>query len=240
MTATDELVHYEVRDRIAHVNIDNGKANALGPDVLAAIDAALTRAEEAGPEQIGALVISGQPGMFSGGFDLKVMRSSAEAAGRLVTDGGALYTRLYGSPVPVIGACTGHAVAGGILLLMGTDYRVGTRGAFQIGLIETQIGMVLPQWAIEFARERLSVRHLQQATVGARMYEPDGAVEAGFLDAVVAPDEVLDAAFAEARRWADLPRAAYHGQVLANRGDRLARLADTIAADRGRAFNIST
>jgi enoyl-CoA hydratase len=236
---TDELVHYEVTDRIAHVNIDNGKANALSPDVLTAIDAALTRAEEAGPEGVGAIVISGREGMFSGGFDLKVMRASPEAAGQLVTDGGTLYARLFGSPVPIIGACTGHAVAGGILMLMGADYRVGARGAFQIGLIETQIGMVLPQWAIDFARERLSPRHLQQATVGARMYDPEGAVEAGFLDATVAPEDVLDVAFAEARRWADLPRGGYHGQALANRAECLAKLSDAIAADRGRLFEIN-
>src|SRR5689334_25168099 len=96
---SEEVVHYEVSDRIAHVNIDNGKANALSPDVLTAIDAALTRAEDAGPEEVGAIVISGRDGMFSGGFDLKVMRASPEAAGRLVTDGGTLYARLFGSPV---------------------------------------------------------------------------------------------------------------------------------------------
>ena len=72
----------------------------------------------------------------------------------------------------MIVACPGHAVAAGALLLLGADYRIGARGDFRIGLIETQIGMVLPRWAVELARERLSVRHFQQATVGARMYDP--------------------------------------------------------------------
>ena len=157
--------------------------------------------------------------MLTGGFDLNVIRSSPEAAGRLVTDGGALFSRLFGSEVPVIVACSGHAVAAGALLLLGADYRVGARGAFRIGLIETQIGMVLPRWAVELARERISPRHFQQATVGARMYDPDGAADAGFLDAVVEPDELLAAATAEAQRWAEFPRGAYRGQVLMNRGD---------------------
>lgn len=233
-----EVVKYEVRDRIAHVTIDNGKANALSPDVIAGLDAALTRAEEAGEEQVGALLISGRPGMLTGGFDLKVMKSSAQAAGQLVTDGGALFTRMFGAPVPVIVACGGHAVAAGALLMMGADYRVGALGAFQIGLIETQIGMVLPRWAVEFSQERLSKRHFQQATVGARMYDPEGAVDAGFLDAAVAPEELDAAALAEAQRWASLPRAAYRGQVLMNRGERLGRLAEAIAEDRGRSFDI--
>jgi enoyl-CoA hydratase len=234
----DEPVRYEVRDRVAHVTISNGKANALSPAVVAALDGALTRAEDAGEEQVGALLIAGVPGMLSGGFDLAVMRSGAAAAGRLVTDGGALITRLLGSEVPVVIACSGHAVAAGALLLLGADARIGARGAFRIGLIETQLGMVLPKWAAELARERLSPRQLQFATVGAQMYDPDGAVAVGFLDGVVEPEALESSATEEAGRWAQLPRAAYLGQVRMNRGDVLGRLADAIAADRGRSFDV--
>ena len=234
-----DVVSYEVQDRVARVGIDNGKANALSPEVIEALDAALDRAEGAG-DSVGALVITGKPGFLSGGFDLEVMRSSPGAAGRLVTAGGALFVRCYGSPIPVVVACPGHAVAAGALLMLGADYRVGVRGEFRIGLIETQLGMVLPRWAAELADERLSRRHLQQATVGARMYGPDAAAEAGFLDAVVEPDALDDAAMAEAARWAELPRPAYAGQVRMNRGARLARLDEALAADRDRAFDVGS
>ncbi len=233
----DEVI-YEVRDRVAHATIANGKANALSPAVIAALDAALTQAEDAG-DDVGALLIGGAPGMFSGGFDLAVMRSGPAEAGRLVTDGGALITRLFGSEVPVVIACTGHAVAAGALLLLGADARVGARGAFRIGLIETQIGLALPRWAAELARERLSRRHLQRATVGAEMYDPDGAAEAGFLDAVVTPDALAAAALEEAERWAELPRAAYRAQIRMNRSDVLGRLAEAVGADRGGRFDVS-
>ena len=234
----EELVRYDVRDRIAHVTIDNGKANALSPDVIAALDDALSRAEEAGETEVGALLITGTPGMFSGGFDLNVMRSNPNDAGRLVTDGGALFSRMFGSELPVLVACSGHAIAAGALLLLSADYRVGARGEFRIGLIETQIGMVLPRWAVELSRERLSVRHFQQATVGARVYDPDAAADAGFLDLVVPAEALTDAAVAEARRWADLPRAAYRGQVRMNRSERLGRLAEAIADDRNGTFDV--
>jgi enoyl-CoA hydratase len=233
-----DLLTYDVRDRIAVVTITNGKANALSPEVIAGLGDALSRAEDAGESEVGALVITGTPGMLSGGFDLKVMRAGAEVAGRLVTDGGELIARMFGAPVPVIVACSGHAIAAGALLLLGADGRVGARGEFRIGLIETQIGMVLPRWAVELAQERLSKRHVQAATVGARVYDPDAAADAGFLDAVVPAESLVDAAMAEAKRWAELPRAAYHGQVRMNRGERLGRLADAIAADRGRAFEV--
>src|SRR5947199_8808075 len=119
----ENLVQYEVRDRIAHVTIDNGKANALHPDVIAGLGEALTRAEDAGEEQVGALLVTATPGMFSGGFDLKIMRSGAEAAGKLVTDGGELIARMYGAQIPVVAACTGHAIAAGALLRLGRDAR---------------------------------------------------------------------------------------------------------------------
>ena len=115
---------------------------------------------------------------------------------------------------------------------LAADERIGADGAFRIGLIETQIGMVLPRWAVELAEERLSLRHFQAATVGARMYSPAGACDAGFLDAVVAPDELEASAQATAVAWASLPAAAYTGQVNQIRGSRIAALEAAIAADR--------
>jgi enoyl-CoA hydratase len=233
-----DLVSYEVRDNIAIASIDNGKANVISPEVVEGLDAALTEAEAAGADEVGALVIAGKPGFLSGGFDLAIMMSSAQAAGDLVSSGGAFFTRCFASSVPVIGACTGHAVAAGALMLLGCDERIGAEGNFKIGLIETAKGMVIPRWAVELAEERLSRRHFQVATVGARMYSPVGARDAGFLDDVVAADDVLAAAMAAAKQWAALPRAAYAGQVTMNRGERIRRLEAAIAADRGGAFTI--
>jgi enoyl-CoA hydratase len=228
----------EVHGNVLVATIAHGKANALSSEVIARLGAALGRVEQAGDDGPGALLITGSPGMLSGGFDLAVMRSGPKEAGRLVTEGGALFTRFFGAPVPVIVACPGHAIAAGALLLLGADYRVGAAGDFRIGLIETQLGMVLPRWASEFSEERLSRRHFQQATVGARIYDPDTAVDAGFLDEAVAPDRVFETALAEAERWAGLPAAAYAGQVTMNRGARLGLLHAAVAADRDRVFDV--
>jgi enoyl-CoA hydratase len=226
--------------KVLVATIAHGKANAISYDVIAGLNAALDRVEQSDEAGAAALLVTGTPGMLSGGFDLAVMRAGPKEAGQLVTEGGALFTRFFASPVPVIVACTGHAVAAGALLMMSADYRVGAIGDFRIGLIETQIGMVLPRWAIELSQERLSPRHRQQATVGARLYDPRGAVDAGFLDAAVEPGRVLDEALAEAERWAALPRAAYAGQVVANRGERLARLNAAVAADHDLVFDVSS
>jgi len=212
------------------IALDDGKANALTFDVFEAINDGLDRAEA---DDAGAVVLAGRPGMFSGGFDLNVMRGGdAATTMRLVTDGADVILRLYRSGRPIVAACTGHAVAAGALLLLGSHYRVGAAGDFRLVLIETQIGMVLPDWAVEMAEERLVGTHVQQAAIESRVYDPASAVEAGFLDRVVPPDEVLDAALAEAERLAALPPAAYAGNAAKVRAGAVARLEAAIARDR--------
>jgi enoyl-CoA hydratase len=226
-----EFVSYEVRDGVAWARIDHGKANALSFDVLAGLDRCLTAA--VGDDAVGALVITGSAGFLTGGFDLTVMKGDDPAAMiRLVSDGGALFTRIFASPLPVVVAAPGHAVAAGALLLLAADERIGAEGTSKVGLIETQIGMFLPRWAIELAEERLSRRHFQVATVGARMYTPSDALDAGYFDAVVAPEELDAAAQTAAETWAKLPAAAYAAQVRVIRGERIAKLEAAVAADR--------
>ncbi|HEY1739803.1 MAG TPA: crotonase/enoyl-CoA hydratase family protein [Acidimicrobiia bacterium] len=232
-------VQYDVHDKIAHVTIDHGKANTLSTSVVAALDAALTSAEQAGPDDVAAMLITGKPGFLSGGFDLDEMRASAESAFALTTKGGSLFTRFFGSDVPIVVACTGHAIAAGALLLLSADERIGARGPFRIGLIETQIGMVVPRWATELSEERLSRRHYQLATIGARIYDPDGARDAGFLDEVVEPDDLVARATEAVQYWAGLPRAAYVGQLKRHRADRLRRLDEAVVADRGALYALS-
>lgn len=225
-----DTVSYELRDRTAVISIDDGKANALSFDVLAAVNDGLDRADA---DDAGAVVIAGRPGMFSGGFDLNVMRGGdAAETMRLVTEGADLVLRLYRSPKPVVAACTGHAVAAGAFVLMASHHRVGADGEFRLVLIETQIGMVLPDWAVELTKERLVGPHIQQAAIESRVYDPALAVEAGFLDQVVAPDQVLDVALAEAGRLGALPAAAYAGNAAKVRAEGVARLEAAIAGDR--------
>jgi enoyl-CoA hydratase len=233
------FVHTEIRDRIAHVTIDHGKANTLSSEVVAALDAALVAAEEAGAETVGAMLITGKPGFLSGGFDLDEIKASPESAARLVTAGGTLFTCMYGSPVPIVVACPGHAIAAGALMLLAADERIGTAGKFKIGLIETQIGMVLPRWAVELGQERLSKRHEQLATVGGRSYDPVGARDAGFLDDVVEPDALADRALEAATYWANLPRPAYAGQVKMLRAQRLGQLHAALESDRQHGISIN-
>lgn len=216
---------------VAQINLDDGKANALSQDMIAQIRGALTQAE-ADPNCIAA-VIHGREGRFSAGFDLSVMAAGDQSAvTAMVADGGELVRHIYGASIPVVAACTGHALAAGALMLLGCDIRVGADGPFKVGLNEVAIGMTLPDWAYTIARERLSNRHLQRALPTARITDPNAAIDVGFLDMVVAPDQVLATAVAEASALAALDQRAYARMMREFRGNALISMADQIAADR--------
>ena len=223
-------VTYERRGEIALVTLDDGKANALSPAVISSLHECLDQADA---DQARAFVLTGRPGTLSGGFDLAVMRGGdLVAMSSLVTDGGELLLRLYRSGLPIVCAASGHAIAAGALTLLASHFRVGADGPYRIALTETSIGMVLPDWAIVLAGERLSPRHLQLATVEAQIYDPAGALEAGFLDRVVPAESLIEAALAEATRLGALPPDAYAGNAAKVRGPGIEDLADTVARDR--------
>lgn len=223
---TNELVTYEDTAGIVTLTLDDGKANALSHAMMDQLDAALTRAHGAK-----AVAMLGRPGKWSAGFDLKVMMSGPEAARALVKQGAELLMRVYEFPRPVVIGCTGHAVAGGALMLLAADTRIGTEGDFKLGLNEVAIGMTMPVLAQELARDRLDPRRLTEATVQARLYAPAEAVEVGYLDRVVASDALSAAVGATAAALATLPSAAHAATKRRVRSRTIAYIRDTLDAD---------
>ena len=202
---TTDLLAYTLEDKIATVVMDDGKANALSKPMIEALLAALTRAES----EAGAIVLAGRADRFCAGFDLRVMMSGPDAAKELLAAGSELLLRLYGATIPLVIACTGHAMAGGALVVLTGDHRVGANGAFKIGLNEVSIGLPVPVLAMEFARDRLLPNEVHRATLLAQIYDPESAVRAGYLDAVVSGDALLATARTEAARLAGLAKSAF-------------------------------
>ncbi len=222
-----DLIRSERDGDVAVLHLDDGKANAVSFAMLDAIHAALDGAEK----DASAVVMTGRPGRFSAGFDLGVMKAGGDAVTQLVRGGAELLVRIGEAPLPVVAASSGHALAMGALLLLGTDARVGAQGDFKIGLNETAIGMTLPHFAVELAQDRISRRHLGRAVVHAEHYDPDGAVDAGFLDRVVASEQLVETAVAEARALGELPRDAFVGTRKRVRGPLIERMRTAIDAE---------
>ncbi len=193
---------------MALIKWDDTKVNVLSHDTIAAMHEALDRAEE----EAKAVVMIGRPGVFTAGFDLKTIRSSVESAGKLFHDGMELFLRQYEFPMPVIVACTGHALGAGAIMLMCSDVCIGADVEAKIGMNETALGMAMPRSVVELARDRLSIRHVQSAIFLARLYSPQQAADVGFIDKVVAQEDLESAALTEAQELAEyLSLRAFRG-----------------------------
>ena len=195
----DSVISYELRDRVAVITMDDGKANAISLALATDLLAALHRARA----EASAVVLAGRPGRFSAGFDLAAMTSSDEAARELLGIGFEIATEIHLFPAPVVLASTGHALAMGAILLLAADVRIGAAGAYKIGLNEVAIGMPVPQLAVELARRTLDNRAFNSSITLATVHDPEAALVAGFYDLVVADDAVVDTAVARAAQLAE-------------------------------------
>ncbi|MBM1189253.1 crotonase/enoyl-CoA hydratase family protein [Pseudomonas lundensis] len=222
-----DLIAYHLEDGIATLTLSNGKVNAISPQVIADFNAALDRAEQ----DRAVVIITGQPGILSGGYDLKVMRAGPEQAVNLVTQGSTLARRLLAHPFPVVAACPGHAVAKGAFLLLSVDYRIGVDGPFSIGLNEVQIGMTMHHAGIELARDRLRKSAFHRSVINGEMFNPQNAVDAGFLDKVVQPEELHAAALEAARQLKKINMEAHKNTKLKVRKALLDTLDNAIELD---------
>ncbi len=197
-------VRYEAD--IAIVTIDDGKVNVFSPAMAGRLQQCF---DEIGPH-VAAVVVTGRPGIFSAGFDLKTIQAGDLAdTANMVSLTVKMAMNVMNFPRPVVGAATGHCVAMGALFMMTMDYRLGARGKFKVGLNEVRDGLRLPIFAVELARYRLPTSSLISSTLHATLYDPDAAVKAGFLEEAVDAGSLLDSAVARARQLSTLPNPAY-------------------------------
>jgi enoyl-CoA hydratase len=198
-------VDYQLADGVATLTMDDGKVNVMSPAMQAALHAALDKAQSDGA----VVLIAGRPGVFSAGFDLNILRGDPAAAFAMSDGGFELARRLLAFPAPVVMACTGHAIAMGTFLLFSGDYRVGAAGEYKLMANEVMIGIPVPRAATEILRHRLTPSAFLRAAMLSEQFTPANAVEVGWLDLVVAPEEVVPTATGIAQMFTGLDRASH-------------------------------
>ena len=207
-------ISLDITDQVAHIHFDDGKKNSFTREGLKDLTAAFEEAE-AGAQ---AIVLSGRPGSFCAGFDLATMMGDdMDAIRELALGGGGLALRMYQCGKPLVAACTGHAFTIGCFWLLASDTRIGEDGRFKFSMIETQVGMSFTPWSFTLFEARLSKRHYTAAVVQSKVYDPRGAVDAGFLDEVVNEGESTVKALEIAAGLAQLPASAYAANKLSTR-----------------------
>ena len=188
----NSIVRCALEDGSAIITMDDGKRNALSPQMFSELNSAL---DEAQGKRAG-VVLTGREGVFSAGFDLRVLTAGGADAAAMIRAGFELGERLLSFPTPVVIACTGHAIAMGSFLLLSGDHRIGAAGPYKIQANEVAIGITMPLFGVEICRQRLAPAHFNRAVINAESYTPEEAVAAGFLDRTVPAEDLA----AEARR----------------------------------------
>jgi enoyl-CoA hydratase len=198
-------VQYRLHGNVATICIDDGKRNALSPEVLRGIYAALDRAES----DHAVVVLTGREGVFSAGFDLNVMKRGGAKAIGMLRSGYALTARVMAYPHPVIAACNGHSFAMGVFLMLAADYVIGSRGGFRISANEVAIGLTMPRVAAAMLNHRLDPAAYQRAVTLSEEFDPESALDAGFFDELAEPGDLSARAEALADKFRSLDARAH-------------------------------
>ena len=230
-----EFTTYKEAEKYVIITLNNGKANAISPEVIDELNLHLDAAEK--HKKI--VILTGKEGIFSGGYDLKTMTKSPEAAKELVTKGSSLSLRMLSFPMPIIIAATGHAIAKGAFLLLSADYRLGTEGSFKIGFNEVMLGMTMHHAGIEIAKARLAPVYFERSVNNAEIYTPKDAINAGFLDKIVPETHVLPTAIKIAEMFSKLNKKAHAETKLKLRKPYLDKIANAMELDVKATININ-
>ena len=202
---TNGFVTYALTDGVAVITMDDGKANALSLDMQNAINSALDQAQS----DNATVVLTGRSGILSAGFDLKTLARGGDDATAMLNGGLELSLRLLNFPTPIVIACSGHAIAMGVFLLLSGDYRIGIAGNYKYTANEVAIGMTMPFSAIEIMRQRLTPSAMSRAVLLAEVFTPNNAIETGFLDLVVDEADLMSTAMTFAASTSGLNAAAH-------------------------------
>ena len=222
---TDQLATLTSEGDVSIITLNDGKANVFSPEMSKTISSLLDEV----PDDKGSLVITGRPGIFSAGFDLKIISSGdASAVSSMVKTGFTLLARVYNFPRPVIAACSGHGVALGAFLLCCADYRIGAKGQFIVQANETRNNMSIPTPILEISKTRISKTHWYRAILNAEAYPIEKAIEPGYLDEVVEAESLLTRAMEVANDLATLGHPHYKITKDLDQKDTLKRIHDAI------------
>ncbi len=202
---TSNSVSYTVHDRIATIQIDDGKRNALSPEVLRGIYDAFDEAER----DKAIVILTGRESVLSAGFDLKVMKKGGRHALQMLGSGYALTARIMAYPYPVIAACNGHVFAMGVFMMLSSDYIIGSRGDFKIAANEVAIGLTMPRVAAAMLKHRLIPSAYQRAVTVSHYFDTHTALTAGLFDELVEPDELTTRAQFLAGEYQKLDQRAH-------------------------------
>jgi enoyl-CoA hydratase len=215
-------------DGVLVLAADRPPANAMDVTLLREVLDAIEQLAQDPPR---ALVLSGRPGFFSAGADLKALPGYGPDQQRaMVASINEMALSVYELSCPVVGAITGHAIAGGLVLALCTDVRVAS-SAGRYGLTEVKVGVPYPQAAIGVVNAELAPHAARVLALGNELLDSAECLRLGIFDEVLEPDAVFPRALELAAGMAAFPPEVYARTKRDLRGATAARLRAAAAED---------
>ena len=222
-----DMIQLEMSAGIATLRLNRPPANALDLALITAL--ADKFAELESQPEVRALIVTGAGRFFSAGLDLKAVPAySRDEQRALANNLNRMVGRLYGLPLPVVAAVNGHSIAGGVIVALSCDYRIGAAGDYKIGLTEARVGVTFPVGPMAVVQGELSHPAARRAVLLARNVGPQEALAQGLLDELQPAEQLLSRATEMAEEMAALPRTAYGRIKRQMRAAALARIDDAV------------
>ncbi len=147
MSERAKLVHYEVKDGVAYLTLDDPPANTYTHEMMRDLDDAILQARFDGDVHVIVLTGKGEK-FFCAGANIAMLQTSDPVFKYFFClHANETLNRLEHTPKLVIAALNGHTVGGGLEIAMAADLRIGRRqggkDCGKVGLPEITLG-VLP------------------------------------------------------------------------------------------------
>ncbi len=207
MSGTDVL--YEITDGVGCMTLNRpDKFNCISTGLMDGIDAAMDAFEA--DDSVRVVLLTGAGKTFCTGADLdEVMaaRQDREALKPFISHIHDMLRRLEASPLPVVVAINGLALAGGIEIMMACDVAFAGREKGKIGDQHAQYGLIPGGGGTQRLPRLVGLRRALDLMFTNRWLDADEAERWGLVNYVVDDDALLDEAMAYCRNLAKKSRA---------------------------------
>jgi enoyl-CoA hydratase len=199
------MIAVEEHTGVVVVSLARPPVNALDLPMIEELESTFARLANAAP-RIG-VVLTGAGNAFSAGVDTKAFVAyGQEERHRMVLAITRMTAALLSLPCPLVAAVNGHALGGGLVLMLCCDYRlVADDDAVRLGLTEARAGVPFPAGPIAIMKHEMPGALLRQMTLSSRVVSPRDLVQHGVADALARKEQILEDAIAAARDLASQP-----------------------------------
>lgn len=195
-----ENIVVSIKDKLAIVTLNNGKANALNKKLITKLSNMLTHIEN--DEQIGGVILTGREGFFSAGLDLVELyhldQAGAKSFWQLFLD---FTAKLIAFKKPMVAAINGHSPAGGCVMALACDARIMAEGKYIIGLNEVPVGIIVPNSIFRLYAFWLGQANAARSLLEGKLFTPQEAYQIGLVDELAKPESILTAAEKRIRKY---------------------------------------